>query len=237
MSTRRRTRRRDRPTVTSDEVVAALQAITVTHLRKDARYCEELSEDPAEMLAHLRKRNRDFPADIHAADYPHVVVLSRWVAETEADRVTLWALEQGKRLGMTNRQVGEPFGLISRQGVPDKIKTLRDRTDQAKPALALGNAERQARWLAGRRAQVLLLSTELLGHTDLADEDAAEWLVEVARDVEDGACTPASFSVVGFAVDDLAASPAVRSLESEHPLVGLIARWRLLAAEFRAVSA
>lgn len=244
MSSRRRTRREDRPAVTPDEVAAAVEAITTTHLTKDARYCDELSDDPADMLSHLRKRNRDFPTDIQVADYPHAVVLARWVAENEADRVTLWALEQGKRVGLTNRQVGEPYGLISRQGVPDKIKTLRARTkrppntsDQPKHRAAQGGADRQARWLATHRSQILLFARQLLEHVALADEDAADWLAEVARDVEDGACTPASFSVIGFAVQDLAASPAARCLEPGHDLLALVTRWRSLVSEFRNVSA
>jgi hypothetical protein len=250
MSARRRVRLADRPAVTRAEVEAAIAAIADRHVRAEAAYAEEISSDPTEMLVHLRKRSIDFPADLRRMDYPDAVVLARWVAQHEAERITLWALEQGKRLGFTNREVGHPYGLLSRQGVPDKIKALRLRLQGAgaeaeaasrpAPAAAPGRpltpAERELAWLDANRKRILGVAHELLSYTDLADEDAADWLAEVGRDVADGACTPASFVVIGCAVDDLAASPAVTDLDPGHALLTLMGEWRSLFAEHRNVS-
>lgn len=254
MSTRRRTRLADRPAVTRDAVEAALAAIAERHLAVEAPYAEEISDDPGEMLAHLRKRSIDFSGDLRRRDYSDAVVLARWVAQHEADRITLWALEQGKHLGLTNREVGEPYGLISRQGVPDKIKALRRRLRgagadaESRPSAAGSGAapatprrtptpaEREQAWLAANRTRILGFANELVSYTDLADEDAADWLSEVARDAADGACTPASFVVINCAVDDLASSPAVRDLDDGHALLTLMEEWRSLAAEHRNVS-
>lgn len=250
MSTRRRVRREDRPPVTRAAADAAIAAIADRHARGDAPYADEISDDPAEMLRHLRKRSVNFSPDLRRRDYPDAVILARWVAEFEADRITLWALEQGKHLGLTNREVGEPYALLSRQGVPDKIKALRRRLRgagadaEARPAAGrpaspgrpLTAAERELEWLREHRARILGLADELVAYTALADEDAADWLAEVARDVADGACTPASFVVIGCAVDDLETSPAVGDLEDGHALLTLIGEWRSLAAEHRNVS-
>jgi hypothetical protein len=257
MSTRRRVRQQDRPTVTRAEVDAAIAAIAGRHLSEEAAYAEELSDDPGEMLSHLRKRSIDFPVDLRRRDYADAVILARWVADHEAKRIELWALEQGKQLGLTNRQVGEPYGLISRQGVPDRIKALRRQVHglaaaelgsasaapaavaeagPSSPARAKTDAERELEWLAGRRRIILGLAEELLAYEELADADAADWLAEVRRDVGDGACTPASVRLINFAVDDLAASPAVMALEPGHALLTLIGEWRSLAEEHRAVS-
>lgn len=247
MSTRRRTRHEDRPTVTRAEVDAALAAIAERHLAAEAAYAEEISDDPTEMLVHLRKRSVNFSIDLRRRDYSDAVILARWISEHEADRITLWALEQGKHLGLTNREVGEPYGLISRQGVPSKIATLRRRLHgagadaegrpaPAAPSRELTAAERDLEWLAANRKRILGFAHELLAYTDLADDDAADWLADVARDVADGACTPASFVVIGCAVDDLAASPDVSDLDNGHALLTLLGEWRSLSAERRNVS-
>lgn len=254
MSTRRRVRLADRPAVTRAEVDTALAAIAERHLAAEAPYAEEISDDPGEMLAHLRKRSINFSPEMRRRDYFDVVVLARWVAQHEADRITLWALEQGKHLGLTNREVGEPYGLISRQGVPDKIKALRRRLRgagadaESRPSAVAPNgpatttrrtptpAERELAWLAANRTRILGFANELVSYTDLADADAADWLAEVARDAADGACTPASFVVINCAADDLSSSPAVRDLDDGHALLILLEEWRSLAAEHRNVS-
>ncbi len=244
MGTRHRVRHADRPPVTRAALDAAIAAIVERHLAVEAPYAEELSEDPHEMHAHLRKRSIDFSLDLRRKDYPDAVVISRWIAEVEARRAELWALEQGLLLGLTNRQVGEPYGLLSRQGVPDRVKALRRHLHGASadalpgPAApagrgsrALSAAERELEWLTANRRRILALAGRLLAHADLADEEAADWLAEVARDVDDGACTPASFRVIGFAVDDLAASPAFLALEPGHALMTLVREWRSLAQD------
>lgn len=240
---RRRTRHADLPPVTATHVEAALAAIAGRHLELDAPYAEEISDDPGEMLAHLRKRSINFSADLRRRDYPDVVVLARWVAEHEAARVELWALEQGKLLGLTNRQVGEPYGLLSRQGVPERIRKLRRRLlgpaadaehSSAPTPAAHGDPERE--WLAANRARVHGLARELLAYEPLADDDAADWLADVRRDLDDGACTPASFSTIKLAVAELASVPEVMALDPGHALWTLVREWRALVAGHDAVS-
>lgn len=250
MGTRHRVRQSDRPAVTRADLDAAIAAIVERHLADDAAYAEELSEDPHEMYFHLRKRSIDFSHDLRRKDYRDAVVIARWIAEVHAREVELWALEQGLLLGLSNRQVGEPYGLTSRQGVPDRIRTLRRRVRGAGAdvlPLPVGLArqgsgrptsvaERELEWLATHRGRILALARELLAYEDLADDDAAEWLAEVRRDADDAVCTPSSFRIVGIAVDDLAASPSVLVLESGHALLTLIREWRSLANDHRNVS-
>jgi hypothetical protein len=246
MTSRRRVRRDALPAVTRAQVDTALAVIAERHLVRGAAYVEELSDDPALMLAHLRKRSTDFPADLRRLDYPSVVILSRWVADHEAKRMELWTLEQGKRLGMTNRQVGLPYGLISRQGVPDRIRTLRrllhglaaDAESPAAPATGrpATAADRELEWLDANRPLIHRLAGELLVHEALADEDAAEWLVEVRRDLVDAACTPASFNVITFAVADMSLAPAVRDLDAGHAVWIAIREWRSLVTEHKIVT-
>jgi hypothetical protein len=248
MGTRQRVRREDRPTVTQADATAAVAAVAARHLAADAPYAEELSDDPTEMLAHLRKRSVNFSRDLRVQDYPDVKVISRWVTEYEARKTELWTLEQGKLLGFSNRQIGADYGLLSRQGVPDRIKTLRHLVrgasadaqaqagaDSSSATGAAGRpltaAERELEWLAANRRRILALAGELLAYEHLADNDAADWLAEVKRDVDDSACTPASFVILRCAADDLASSPGVADLGNEHPLTTLIGEWRSLDAE------
>jgi hypothetical protein len=240
---RRRNRHADLPDVTADQVEAAVAAITARHLERDAPYADELSEDPAEMFAHLRKRSINFAADLRRLDYPDVVTLARWLAEHEARRIELWTLEQGKQLGLTNRQVGEPYGLaISRQGVPDRIKALRRRVHgsaadvERSPAVPAGQVDPELEWLAANRARVHGLARELLTYEPLADDDAADWLADVRRDLDDGACTPASFSTIKLAVAELTSVPEVMALDAGHALWTLVREWRALVAGHDAVS-
>lgn len=243
MTSRRRVRRDAIPVITRDQVDAAIAAIAARHLTRDAAYVDELSDEPAEMIAHLRKRSANLPLDLQKLDYPDVVILSRWVTEREAKRTELWTLEQGKRLGLTNQQVGKPYGLAtSRQGVTDRIRTLRRIVHgvaadaAAQPSRPATAAERELEWLDANRPRIHRTASQLLAHEALADEDAAEWLVEVRRDLDDRACTPASFNVVTFAVADMSLSPAVRDLADGHTVWSTIREWRSLVTEHKIVT-
>jgi hypothetical protein len=67
--------------------------------------------------------------------------------------------------------------------------------------------DEEAVWLRQHRAEILAIAAAALEYTDLADDEAAEWLAEVARDLREDVVSPARCS---SCVSRSSASPPAR---------------------------
>jgi len=64
-----------------------------------------------------------------------------------------------------------------------------------------------------------------LEYTDFADDEAAEWLAEVARDLREDVVSPRLGAARAFRLLGLSSSPAVGQLDDAHPLQQTLIRW------------
>lgn len=198
-----------------------------------------LSDDPVEVLAYLRRYSSGVPRWVAEADVLDGLTLRLrlwWIGE-EAE---LWLLERGRRLGIPPRSVGQRLGIGSRQGVHDRLRLVREKISRLTGAPHPGldptpdDREREAEtaWLHDHRADILEIAAEAAAHQHLADDEAAEWLAEVARDVRERVVTRGSVQTLRFALVDLGASAQVVALDAGHPLQALLDRWARLYASY-----
>jgi hypothetical protein len=219
---------------------AAIQRIQRRHAADDNNDIYLLSEDPREVLRYLRKRGTSaLRGDEDSHDVEDALILRLWLWwRGEEDEV--WLLNAVEELGLNRRRVGAHLGVKSGQGLVDRREYKRrllaaDATADAEPAeVAVSRETAQQRWLKANRRGILRIAAALVEHWDLAgdDEDVADWLVEVRRDLREQVCTPGSFSILIQAVAAMAAVPAVRELPDSHPLRQALAAWPALDAAY-----
>lgn len=212
---------------------AAIGRITERRDRVDDPHRYLLNDDPREVLAYLRKHSRGMPEDIRKADVDDGLVLRVWLW-WEGETAELWLLDRAEDLGMNRRRVGARLGVTTGQGLVDRRAHKREvlaGAAGAAPAAPTPGRERQD-WLDAHRREIQTIARTLVEHWDLADDDAAEWLVEVRRDLADDACTPGAFTCINWAVDAMAAIPAVNDLPTTHPLKQAIGAWPPLSVAY-----
>jgi hypothetical protein len=225
--------------VTADQAAAAIERISDRRRHIDDPNAWRLSDDPAEVLDYIRRYSAGVPAWVAEADVLDGLELRLrlwWLGEV----AELWLLEQAQRLGVPPRRVGARLGVSSRQGVHDrlrlgrrKVAVLRGEPRDNRPS----GADQQKRdeegvWLREHRGEILAIAAAALEYTDLADEEAAEWLAEVARDLREDVVSPGSVQLVRFALLDLSSSAAVRQLDEDHPLQQTLIRWSGLYSSY-----
>lgn len=174
------------------------------------------------------------PRWVVQADVTDGLVLHSW-DRAEAVRRERDLLRDGVALGIPLSQLGAPLGLGSRvrsergnrrQGVQDRLDRLEallryDRPDakitraarrvarEAAARSAAGEQDPQAAWLRANSSWISQVAAALLALEPLADDEAAEMLVEVRHDWSDGAWTPGSLVWLGMAAQALRVSSFV----------------------------
>lgn len=209
--------------------MAALARIRARRVQIDDPHVWRLSDDLLDALAYLRRYSSGVPRWVAEADVIDGLTLRLrlwWLGE-EAE---LWLLQAARRARVSPLEVGDRLGIGTRQGVHDrlrlarvKIAVLRGEPATADAGPAVPDAEQL--WLREHGGVLRGLAVDALGFRDLASEEAADWLADVARDVREGALTPGSVQVLRFAVAELAVSPLVESAAADHQVRGLLARW------------
>lgn len=237
------------PRVDPELATAALRAIAERRRAIDDPHQELLDDDPRDVLRYLRKYSgRDVPLAVRQADVEDALRLwlSLW---WESAAIELWLLDRAEALNMNRRRVGAILGIQTGQGVVDRRDRLRAmlgehgkpdekvtrKARQAAQHPGEGLDSRQQRWLDRRRTVVLAVAATLVDHKDLADDDAYESLIDITTDLRNRTCTPASFTVLDWAVDAMATIPAVQALPERHPLARALRDWQALAGEYRRI--
>jgi hypothetical protein len=223
------------PPVTPADAQAAIGRIAARRAQMDDPNAWRLSEDPVEVLAYLQRYSTGVPQWVAEADVLDGLTLRfrLWWLGEESE---LWLLERARRLGIPPRRIAPRLGVASRQAVHDRLRLARDKMAKLRgtPPNPAGNshqaADAQREWISAHRDEILEIGRLALSHRGLADEDAAEWLVEVARDVREGVVSPGSVQTLRFALLGLSSSPAVSGLDESHPLEVLLQRWARLYA-------
>ncbi|GAA4554791.1 hypothetical protein GCM10023175_53560 [Pseudonocardia xishanensis] len=229
------------PSVSAEQADAAIERIVERRRRIDDPNAWRLSDAPMEVLDYLRKYSQGVPAWVREADVLDGLELRLflwWSGET----IELWLLEQAERLGVPPRLVGQRLGIRSRQGVHDRRRASQEKVARLRgqPAVvstgASGPDQRQRgvelEWIARHQAQIRSAAAVGVAHIHLADEEAADWLAEVGRDLREGASTPGALQLVRFALAALSSSPEVRTLQDSHPLQEALARWSELFSTY-----
>jgi len=219
----------------------AIERIQRRHARDDnSDVYLLLSEDPLDVLRYLRKRGTGaLRADDETHDVEDALTLRLWLW-WQGEAYEVWLLDQVDELRLNRRRVGARLGVGTGQGLVDRreykrrLLADRDAADDEAAEVVVQRESVQERWVNVHRRQILHTAGALVEHWDLAgdDEDVAEWLVEVRRDLADRVCTPGSFTILGLAVAAMAAVPAVGELPDEHPLIRALAGWPALDAAF-----
>lgn len=233
------------PRVHEADAAAAVAAIAARRAAIDDPSREQLTDDPHETLRYLRKHGGpDVPDAVRRADIEDGLRLWVWLWWEHATTV-LWLLDRAETLDMNRRAVGRHLGIRTGQGVVDRRDRLRALLTHGRPDEKVSRAERaaaehtatvevrQRRWLDRHRTAIAAVAEQLVAHQDLADDEAADWIVEVDRDLRERACTPASFAVIELAVDALVTVDAVHALSEDHPLRRALRDWQALAAGYR----
>ncbi|MEV4212622.1 hypothetical protein [Micromonospora sp. NPDC049662] len=223
--------------MTDQEMRAALDRIIQRRDDIDDPNRYQLSDDPRDVLAYLRKHSRGMPEHVRRADVEDGLVLRVWLW-WDGEAAELWLLDRADELAMNRRSVGARLGVATGQGLVDRRVHKRAMLSRATgiPAPAPASSARgREEWIAAHRRAVQAIASTLVEHRELADEEAAESLIEVRRDLHDDVCTPAGITVIDWAVTELAAVPAVAALPDSHPLRQAITAWAPLAAAFRRI--
>lgn len=205
------------PRVTSLQAEVAIQNILERHRRVDARYREELGTEPAEVLSYLRKRGADMPDGIRVDDIFDAAVLHIYLWWQAADRER-WLLDTADRLGVAHGEYGRVFGMKSRQGFrdrADRLHALLDATGSGRPDEKSRRADRtadgehveEAMWLDTSRAEILGLARDVVAFYPVVDDETAEDLLEVRRDLQDGRYGVQTFALLSQAVTALRDCP------------------------------
>ena len=173
-------------------------------------------------------------ADVHDMLVLHVRQWWDWVADDLA------VLEQAERLAMNRKDVGRILNLGSGQAIPDRLQarrgqlaTLRGEPDPSELADATPQEQdrtaAQNRWLEAHQCSLDQVRAAVLEHKDLGNDEAYESLL----DVGDEPWTPATMTLMIYAVFEFRQSPAVTALSDEHPLQTALDEWAVLAEKYR----
>lgn len=221
------------PAVSAADACEAAERIRARRVQIDDPNLWRWSDELVDVLAYLRRYSRGVPRWVAEADVLDglTVRLGLWWLGEEAE---LWLLESAHRLGVGPRRVGSVLGVGSRQGVHDRLRLARAKVAKLRgapepaAAPATGAADAVASWIREHRAELLTIGSEAVAHRDLGDDEAAEWLVDVARDTRDRVTTAGSVATLRVALAELAVSDGVRAAPAGHPVHGLLRRWATL---------
>ena len=216
------------PRVTSLQAKEAAQRIHDRHRRIDDPYREELGGEPAEVLSYLRKRGADMPNGIRIDDIFDAAVLHIYLWWQAAERER-WLLDTAERLGVAHGEYGKVFGMRSRQGFrdrADRLHALLDATGSGRPdeksrradRTAVGRRGDEAMWLDTSRAEILSLARDVVAFYPIVDDETAEDLLEVRRDLQDGRYGTQTFVLLSEAVRALRACPVEEVAAQAGPL-------------------
>jgi hypothetical protein len=194
------------PRIDPAELAAALDRIAHRHAKiNDEQFGRVDREDPAEVLDYLGKQHTRIARIarwVAQADVCDGLVLHVWIW-WEDRRREYRLLTAGVDLGLPLSQLGSPLGLGTRvrstrgnkrQGAQDRIDRLKALLEYDRPDATLTRearraerevaekADPQAAWLARHTELVATTAARLLAYVDLADDAAAEDLVEVHPD-------------------------------------------------------
>ncbi|WP_018588931.1 hypothetical protein [Salinispora arenicola] len=239
------------PRITDDQATQALHAITGRRAAIDDPHREQLGDDltPLDvlhMLSYLRKHSGSgIPNQVRRADIADAMRLRVWLW-WHCQAIERWLLERAEDLTMNRRDLGHLLGVRTGQGLVDRRDRLQAllgehgrpdekliRAERAADRSTAGLPQHRQEWLVGNRKAVRAVATTLIEHRDLADDDTAEWLIEVDRDLRDQILTPAAYTVIFYAVDAMATLPAVLTLPDNHPLRRALRDWQVLSAQYR----
>ena len=228
------------PPVSADDATAAVERIVQRRRQIDDQNLWRLGDSPAEALSYLQRYSSGVPRAVAEADVLDGLVLKVrlwWLAEQSE----WWLLERAKELGIGPSRIGRLVGVRSRQGVHDRLQLARRKMSrlQGQPvSQRYDNPTEQAldaarrRWLTRHRAQVRDIARHAVTFRDVTDDDTAEWLIDVARDLADGAVTPGSLQLLRFALLELADDKACEHAGRGDERTELLSRWLTLYATY-----
>jgi hypothetical protein len=223
------------PRVTPERATEAVLAIHERHRQIGDPHREEIGYEPADVLDYLRKRGPGLPEGVRVDDLFDAALLHvhLWWRAAERER---WLLDTADRLGIARGRFGAIFGMRSRQGFrdrADRLHALLDVTGAGRPDERVGRADRaaagtspvgEAAWFTSVREDVLKLAREVDAFYMLVDDETAEDLLEVRRDLGDGICGPGMFAMLAQAVAALVECPVGDVARQAGPLRARLAR-------------
>jgi hypothetical protein len=161
-------------------------------------------------------------------DLQDAQVLQLWL-EWEHRRAGLGLLEAMVNLGLPLTQIGSRLGITTGKGVQDRLDRERALfSDFRRPDASLARGVRRAdqevadpdspkrAWIKANRAALASVTAKLLAYYKLADEEAADHLLDIKRDWQADTWGHGSIEVLGWAVDALRVSELVERLAPEH---------------------
>lgn len=228
------------PPVTDEQAADAVRRIAERRRSIDDENASRLGEDPVDVLAYLRRYSSGIPQHVAEADVLDGLVLELylWWLAAEAE---WWLLERAKKLRMAPSRIGHLLGVTSRQGVHDRLRLAQRKVERLRgEPLQRGSAtssertaeQEQVRWLGEHRSEIRAVAREAVSLQRFVGDEAAEWLVDVARDVEAGDVTPASFQFLRFALDEVAEDTACEDSGRGEVRDRLLERWAGLFARY-----
>jgi hypothetical protein len=221
------TPRRIRPHVHRSELTAALDRIAERHARADDEIFARIdSENPADVLGFLVKNLHLLPPDIKEADVRDALILNGWMWWEDVRREHA-LLVAGVAAGVPLGELGARLG-VTDEGVQNRIDrgTALLRFDRPDASLARearrterDQADRSAAactWIGEHEEWVAATAARLVSYGSLCDEEAGEWMEEVARDWKDRTFTPTTLTLMGLAAAALRVSPDVLNQPPQH---------------------
>lgn len=230
--------------MSADEAAAAIARITARRRAIEDQNLWRMSDQPHEVLDYLRRYSTGVPAAVAQADLLDGLTLKVrlwWIAEESE----WWLLERGRALGVAPAAIGQVLGVRTRQGVHDRLRLARRKAallarEPARERLSSSRGEQndgtaRLRWLTDHRGAVQHLARRAVDFRDVAGEELAEWLVDVARDLADDAVTPGSLQMLRFALVELESDEFVEQAGRALARDELLHEWSLLYAGYPAV--
>lgn len=206
------------PKIDDDVVEAKVSAIVKRHTDRGDEMADQMGVDPSDVLLYLQRHVGRFSPGLRADDMSDVKCLLLWDWWEHRRRQRFW-LRQLEPAGMTKKEFGAAFG-ISGQGVTDwlnRLDALLDETGVGRPDEKVTRADRRAamedvnrpatpeqRWLDEHLHDYLEVARALVGLYMLVDEQTAEQIIEVRRDLKHGAYEAGHLVVLGLAMEALA---------------------------------
>jgi hypothetical protein len=204
--------------------------------------------DPREVLDYLRKYNGpNIPHRVLQQDVCDALILNNWLWWEDRRRELYW-LQVGRRRGLFLTHLGGPLGILSRQGVIDRIDRLEALLRYDRPNEKLARADRQAarasdaeasaqeQWIIRHQEELLTLISDLVEEAERygLDDTEREWIDELAIDARGDALGPTTMKMLGSALDDLRTAASVVALESSRPhrVHAVLARADRLRSDF-----
>lgn len=234
-----------RPVSSQDAAAAAARILDRRRqLRLDsADELADVIDDPRQVLAYLRKHANEVLPDNAQQDVLDGLVLRvrLWWEGEDHDR---WLIERAERLGMKRRTTAAILNIGTSQGLVDRLDADRRKLERLHglgwhllgKEVNSSSDDEERRWLRTQRSTIHAVVTTFLAHRYLASDEAAEWLIELARDDKQPP-TRAFIALLRIAAVELAESPRVTELADDHPLQVELDRWAALSAAHRQVSA